>query len=310
MDTVTTYTLKDLDYLDFPGKALAVLGDPVRHSLSPAMHTAALAVLSETDASFEDWRYYRFEVPAAELSVALPRFHAKGFAGLNLTVPHKVLALETVTELSKEAAVMGAVNTLKRMDAGWVGYNTDGYGLERGIESMLNQSLKGSVVMLAGSGGAARAAAVQCLRSGCSKLYLGNRTPERLAGLCEILEELNEESMVETFSLNAIPAGLPNSGLFINATSLGLREDDPAPIEVDALPSGWSVYDMVYNPPETQLLHSAAQRGLRCANGLSMLVHQGARALEIWTGASVDAKVMYTAAELAISGNKGGGSDV
>ena len=309
MDTEKTFTLEDLDRLEFPGTALAVLGAPVRHSLSPAMHNAALAVLADSDARFADWAYYRFEVPASELAAALPRFHAKGFAGLNLTVPHKVLALETVTELSGDALAMGAVNTLKRAESGWVGYNTDGYGLERGVESMLDVHLEGSVVMLAGSGGAARAAAVQCLRSGCPKLYLGNRSPKRLAGLCEILAAMEAQSTVETFSLQALPADLPANGIFINATSLGLRREDPSPVEVGALPSAWSVYDMVYNPPETRLLAAARARGMNCANGLSMLVHQGARALEIWTDCPVDAVVMQSAAKAAIAGNTGGEPD-
>ncbi|CAI8343766.1 MAG: Shikimate dehydrogenase (NADP(+)) [Opitutia bacterium UBA7350] len=309
MDTHKTYTLEDLDRLEFHGTPLAVLGDPVEHSLSPVMHNTAISKLAQTDQHFKDWAYYRFTVPAVELSSALQGFYSKGFEGVNLTVPHKVLALKTVTDLSGDAMAMGAVNTLKRGDDGWLGYNTDGYGLERGLLATLGQSLKGSVVMLAGSGGAARAAAVQCLLSGCKKLYLGNRTPERLGELREILAALGKLMEVEVFSLAALPEDLPKVGIFINATSLGLRGDDPSPIEVQALPSDWVAYDMVYNPPQTQLLTAAASRGMKCANGLSMLVYQGARALEIWTGQTVDATVMRNAAEAALAKKERESSD-
>lgn len=301
MDTEKIYTLEDLDRLEFHGTPLAVLGDPVKHSLSPAMHNAALEALVSIEDKYKDWAYYRFVVPAAQLSSALLRFYSKGFAGLNLTVPHKVLALETVTHLSGDAVAMGAVNTLKRGDEVWIGFNTDGYGLEQGLQTTLSQSLKDSVVMLAGSGGAARAAAVQCLRSGCKKLYLGNRSPDRLAELCKILDELNAPSDVEIFPLGALPNDLPHDGIFINATSLGLRSGDALPIDVLALPPNWVVYDMVYNPAETHLLKAASSGGMKCSNGLSMLVHQGARALEIWTGQAVNASVMQTAAEATLA---------
>lgn len=304
MNTEKTYTLEELDRLEFPGTALAVLGDPVKHSVSPAMHNAALAVLAESDARFKDWAYYRFEVPAAALLEALPRFHAKGFMGLNLTVPHKVLALDSIETLSGEAAAMGAVNTLKRTESGWEGFNTDGYGMERGLKEELGLALRGSEIILVGSGGAARAAAVQCLLSGCAKLYLGNRSQGRLAGLYEILRDMKSGIPIETFELNHPPSDLPEAGVLVNATSLGLRAEDPAPIAVAGLPKGWSVYDMVYNPPETRLIKEARARGMAAANGLSMLVHQGARALELWTDAPVDSDKMQSAAEAALAQNR------
>lgn len=303
MNTEKTYTLEDLDRLEFPGTALAVLGDPVKHSLSPVMHNTALALLAESDGRFQDWAYYRFEVPATALLEALPRFHAKGFKGLNLTVPHKVLALETVEELSAEAAAMGAVNTLRRTDAGWEGFNTDGYGMERGLQDELGQELRGHEILLVGSGGAARAAAAQCLRSGCAKLYLGNRSQDRLAELYEILRDMNTGIPIQTFQLSDLPTDLPETGVLINATSLGLRGADPAPVTVADIPPAWAVYDMVYNPPETRLLKAARARGMPCANGLSMLVHQGARALELWTDAVVDAGRMEAAAKAALAQN-------
>jgi shikimate dehydrogenase len=303
MNTEKTYTLEDLDRLEFSGTSFAVLGDPVKHSLSPVMHNAALAVLAESDARFKDWSYYRFEVPAAGLLEALPRFHAKGFMGLNLTVPHKVLVLDSIQTLSVEATAMGAVNTLKRTELGWEGFNTDGHGMERGLNEELGLALRDSEIMLVGSGGAARAAAVQCLCSGCAKLYLGNRSQARLAELYGILRDMETGVPVETFELEHPPVDLPEAGVLINATSLGLRVEDPSPIAIAGLPKGWSVYDMVYNPSETRLLKDARARGMAVANGLSMLVHQGARALEYWTDVPVDARTMRSAAEAALAKN-------
>lgn len=300
MDTDTTYTLDDLERLDFPGTPLAVLGDPVRHSISPAMHNAAIARLRKTDSRFKDWAYYRFEVPADRLLEALPRFHRKSFLGLNLTVPHKVIAMAGIEGLSPDAERMGAVNTLVWDEMGYDGFNTDGFGLKRGLAEDLGLSLKGATVLLLGSGGAARAAAVQCLLEACARLYIGNRSPERLAGLLEILEGMEGGDRVESFALDRLPDGLPGEGILINATSLGLKEGDPAPVDLAALPRGWKVYDMIYNPARTALLKAAAGRGMDAANGLSMLVYQGLRSLEIWSHEKVDARSMMSAATHAL----------
>ena len=115
-------TLDDLPGWSFRGTALAVLGQPIAHSVSPAMHNAALAELARTQPRFADWRYFRFEVPPARLAEALPRLHAAGFHGLNLTVPHKVLAFDLVPEKDPAAAAVGAINTLGRTAAGWRGH--------------------------------------------------------------------------------------------------------------------------------------------------------------------------------------------
>lgn len=296
LDTEFTYTLKDLETLEFAGTSLAVLGHPVRHSVSPAMHNAAIAQLRELDSRFADWAYYRFDVPPELLHEALPIFHAKNFLGLNLTVPHKVLAMEAIQAVSADGERMGAVNTLVWNEFGYNGYNTDGYGLSCGLRQDLNVDLKGQHVLLLGSGGAARAAAVQCLLEGCAQLSIGNRSPERLQGVLDVLTAMPSGNDVKTFALNRLPTDLPESGVVVNATSLGLKEADAAPIDVSQLPAGWKVYDMIYNPEKTTLLQSAAVSGHAIANGLSMLVNQGARSLEIWSKESVDARIMMRAA--------------
>ncbi|PDH30397.1 MAG: shikimate dehydrogenase [Puniceicoccaceae bacterium MED-G31] len=300
MDTKRTYTLDDLENLDFPGTPLAVIGSPIEHSLSPAMHNAALNKLRRQDTHFNDWAYYRFEIPEDDLFDALPNFHTRNFIGLNLTVPHKVLALQSLQSVSADAKYMGAVNTLVRVESGYAGYNTDGYGLRRGLEIDLDQSLKGSSVLIIGSGGAARAAAVQALLDGCDQLFIGNRSPARLAGLVEALSALGGDNCVQTFTLDQLPKNLPQTGIAINATSLGLNIADPAPIDVHQLPSNWKVYDMIYNPCSTQFIREAQSCGLLAANGLSMLVHQGAHSLRLWSKKKVDERSMLEAAMEAL----------
>ena len=300
MKTEKTYYFEDLESIEFTGVSLAVIGHPIEHSLSPVMHNAALSKLSETDERFRDWAYYRFDIPPEQLAEALPLFHKHKFHGLNLTIPHKVQALDLIEQVSQEAQLMGAVNTLLWNETGYSGLNTDGYGLERALELDLAVTFKGTSVMLLGSGGAARAAAVRAILSSCARLYIGNRSADRLQSLLKALQPIASEIDIHTFNLNELPHDLPDSGMVINATALGLKSDDPTPINVSQLPAKWKVYDMVYNPPKTILLKQAEARGLEVANGLSMLVYQGARALENWTQKAVDANIMMIAAHAAL----------
>lgn len=152
MDTDRTYTLQDLHELDFPGTPLAVLGYPVKHSVSPAMHNAAIAVLQEQASRFRDWQYYRFEIEPERLAEALPLFHRKNFLGLNLTVPHKIIAMDLVQGVSADGQRIGAVNTLVWDELGYDGFNTDGYGIKTGLQVDLAVELPGAHVMLLGSG--------------------------------------------------------------------------------------------------------------------------------------------------------------
>jgi len=216
--------------------------------------------------------------------------------GLNLTIPHKVQAMDLIYGVSPDAERMGAVNTLVWGEHGYDGFNTDGYGLKKALIAELDAPLKGATVLLLGSGGAARAAAVQCMLEGCAKLYVGNRSVERLEQLMAVVRAMPGGARAEAFALAEPPADLPERGILVNATSLGLKESDPTPFDVNRLPMGWVVYDMIYNPEATRLLQEARARGLAAANGLSMLVHQGVRSLEIWSHAEVDAHTMMRAA--------------
>ena len=291
------FTLRDLETWSHPGTSLAVLGHPIKHSVSPPMHNAALAALGRTD-----WCYHRFDVHPDHLPGALELLHVKNFHGVNLTVPHKIIAFVRVAEIDPAARPVGAVNTLRWTPRGWLGFNTDGYGLAAAVRETLGRDLAGTHAILLGAGGAARGAAVECLGRGCASLWIANRTPENLKGLLTQLAPLAGSIPLRGFSPVAPPADLPSGALVINATSAGLRPDDPAPIDLTALPNVAAVFDMIYNPPRTPLLRQADFLGLPHANGLAMLVHQGAKSLEIWSGApaSSTAPTMLAAARAAL----------
>lgn len=302
MSADPVHFLADLAAWSYPGTALAVLGHPIAHSVSPPMHNAALAELARTDARFAGWKYFRFDIPPGDLPRALDLLHRAKFHGLNLTVPHKIIAFDRVAEVEAAARPLGAVNTLRWQAHGWQGDNTDGYGLATAVRETLGRELAGAAVVLLGAGGAARGAAVECLQRGCASLWIANRTRENLDRLLTALAPLAGGIPLHGFAPAAPPRDFPTGTLVINATSSGLRAADPAPVDLAHLPRPAAVYDMIYNPPQTALLRAAAALGVPHANGLSMLVHQGAKSLEIWSGVAAGrtAPTMAAAARAAI----------
>ena len=301
--TEPTHTLADLEHWSFPGPALAVVGQPVAHSLSPVMHNAALAALADSRPEFAAWRYFKFDVAPADLKTALGLFHRNRFVGLNLTVPHKALAVSLLDSADDFVRAAGAANTLSVTTTGWRGTNTDGTGLTVGLREELGVTLTGAHVVLLGAGGAARGAAVACLREGCASLWIGNRTAATLRELVADLQHLAGASPLHAFDLAQPPAGLPAGSVVINATSLGLASGDASPLDLSRIARPACVYDMVYRPPQTALLRQAQTLGVRHANGLSMLVHQGACSLELWTQAAVPVPIMQAAARSALGAN-------
>ncbi|MBG29119.1 MAG: shikimate dehydrogenase [Opitutae bacterium] len=298
----STLSIEDLVGWRREGCSLAVLGCPIGHSISPSIHNAALSEMVLSDSRFEDWRYFRFEIPAERLQESLGLFASSGFRGLNLTIPHKVQALDYIDSIDSEATAIGAVNTLVFSEDGKCdGFNTDGHGLERALADDFGFSLEGASVILLGAGGAARAAATRFLSSGCSELWVGNRSSKRLDELFDVLSPDGDQRL-EGFALDEIPLNLPNEEgvLIVNATSLGLHREDELPFDLSTFSNAAIVYDMIYNPMETSFLQSARALGMRTANGLSMLVHQAARSLEIWSGAEVPRPNMFAAARKAL----------
>jgi len=288
-------TLEQVQPLPDGNVGLAVLGFPIGHSLSPQLHNAALEELTSRDPNYKNWSYGKVELAASDLGKALPLFWECGYKGLNLTIPHKVEVLPLLSSIDEDADLMGAVNTLVWKEDGWHGCNTDGYGLEAGLKESLSVALENAQVLIVGAGGAARAAAAQCLRSKCQKLWITNRSPGRLQQVVEVLAQAFGSDRIQSFPLHDLPHEVleVKELVVINATALGLKPEDPCPIELGKFRADCRVYDMVYNPPLTQLLTRASHFQMSHANGLSMLVHQAARALELWTDQRISVAAMY-----------------
>ena len=279
------------------------------------MHNAAFAALGL------NWRYVACEVDPANLRGAISGAQAMGFAGLNLTVPHKLLAVEMVDSLDVSAEVWGAVNTIRfegRSKTGdWLslhefqteppvatrsaGFNTDADGLASSLREDLKINLAGKKVLLLGAGGAGRTAALKLAAENVAQLFLVNRTFSKV-------RELGAE-IAKKFPSVVVGMDYPTDSrmeidLVINATSLGLKTSDALPLDESrfALKRTRAVYDMIYRPAETPLLQAARAAGCQTANGLGMLLHQGARAFEIWTGQTPPVPVMRAALEENIYG--------
>ncbi len=258
---------------------LAVLGFPIAHSASPRMHQPAL------DAAGTDARYIRLEVEPGQIPEAFARMRALGFIGCNVTVPHKFDALETCDEVHPDARALGAVNTVRFDPDATRGFNTDGPGFARAIESDFGIPLSGLSVAIAGAGGGAgQAIATQCVLMGVPKLVLVNRTVEKLGPLVERLRALDSRTEITAlpFDSASLAGQCLACDLIVNTSSLGLKPGEPSILSADCLKPEHLVYDTIYQPPVTPLLALAASSGCLTSNGLSMLLHQGALAFQIW----------------------------
>jgi shikimate dehydrogenase len=290
----------------------AVYGYPVKHSASPAMQNAGI------DALGLNWRYLAFPVHPDHLREAIAGAQAMKFVGINLTVPHKLLAMDMVDELDASARAWGAVNTIrfeaKDASGAWkplrefeeipnelrsVGFNTDADAITRSIHEDLQFELRGARVLLLGAGGAGRVAALKLAEQGVAELFLVNRTASKAE---EVAREISTR-----FPNVRSQVGYPSSSvqLTVNATSLGLKSDDALPLDTArfSIDRCGAVYDMIYRPAETPLLRAAKAVGCRVANGIGMLLYQGAAALEIWSGKPAPVAVMRRALEQNVYGS-------
>jgi shikimate dehydrogenase len=289
----------------------AVYGHPIRHSASPAMQNAGLAALGL------NWRYLAFDVPPEELRPALGGAKAMGFVGINLTVPHKLLALEFVDAIDPSAKSWGAVNTIcfegRDEQGAWRplpefadvpreirshGFNTDADAITHALEEDLRITVTGKKILLLGAGGAGRTAALKFASESVAELFLINRTRSKAEALAREIGTLHPKVKLSL----GYPKGRVD--LVVNATSLGLKSADPLPFDETqfALHQVDAVYDMIYRPAETPLLKLARAAKCQTANGLSMLLHQGTKALELWTGRPAPVAAMRRALEQNVYG--------
>ncbi len=284
----SVYTLSDLRQWKAatadctPPLRLAVIGDPVAHSKSPQMHNPALAAAGIAAA------YTRLHILPGEIAECLRLLPEAGFIGINCTIPHKATVLAAVDAPDETARRAGGVNTvIVQPDGTTAGTSTDGGGFSRAVRESFGASLKDlRILVLGAGGGAGRAVAMQCAAEGCATLTLANRTAEKLSPLAaEIAAFYPAEKISLTTDLAAVD-------LIVNCTAVGMKLDDLSPIPAEQLSARHLVYDTIYVGHRTPLLRAADAAGARGANGLAMLLHQGALAFEQWFARPAPIEVM------------------
>jgi len=281
-------------------RLFAVLGHPIRHSLSPQMQNAAMREMGL------DAVYLAFDVAPERLLESLKVMAAMGFAGVNLTVPLKEFAFRGLKDIDASAKMLGSVNTVKFVDGGMKGYSTDGPGFLLALKKVFKITPSGKSVFLLGCGGAGRAIALTCARAGAAKIALADVDLGRAEKLSENVRDLNGKTSVEIIGADRAErnAAARNVDLVVQASPVGMHRGDPLLLDPDAFRKDQLVYDLIYMFPETRLMRIARKRGACTANGLDMLAFQGARSLEIWTGRKAPAEVMRKELEKAVYGRR------
>jgi len=258
-------------------KVVGLIGHPVEHSLSPKMHNEIYKKIGL------DMIYLAFDIPPDKLLQAVEGIRAMGFAGFNVTIPHKERIISYLDEIEEEARAIGAVNTVKNEKGRLVGYNTDGMGF---ISSLLTRGIqcKGKQILMLGAGGAARAIGIYLAKEEPKEILIYNRTLDRARNLAYAINEYIGKDLSRAVSV--LPS---HPHVIINTTSLGMWPNiEQNPLYGYSLRKDMVVCDIVYNPRMTALLRSADERGCTIVGGMDMLINQGTKAIEIWTGAKLE----------------------
>lgn len=284
--------------IDGQTQLVGVIGWPVAHSLSPAMHNAAFTYAGL------NWRYVPLPVRSGDLAMAVKGLPALGFRGVNITVPHKVDVIPLLDSLTEAVSIVGAVNTIRidRNTGHLEGLNTDMTGFLADIAANSIRINKVSRVLILGAGGASRAAAAGLVRSG-AHVIICNRTLSKAQAIVKFMQSSWAHPNIEAASMDDLPHVTKGVTLIINATPVGMWPDvDSTPWpEGVPFPPGATLYESVYRPLKTRLMSDAEKAGLRAVGGIGMLVYQGAAAFEVWTGrkAPVDVMKMICQQELS-----------
>jgi len=271
-------------------RVYGVIGDPIEHSLSPAMHNAAFNHLKL------DCVFLAFRVKAAELEDAVRGMRGLGIHGLNVTMPHKDAVTKYLDEVDATVKFLGSVNTILNDDGRLLGFNTDGVGALRALRDN-GVDLNGKKLLLLGAGGAAKAIA-HAFAKEVEELYILNRASEKAKDLAEALSRaLGRKVVGDALSPSAVQRNLRDADVLINATSAGMHPNiNQSLVAPQWLKPDLTVMDIVYNPLETKLAKDAKAAGARVVSGVEMLLYQGAASFEIWTGLSAPIEVMRRAA--------------
>lgn len=261
---------------------LAVIGHPVNHSLSPSMHNPALAWMRINA------RYLALDIHPNHLETAVRGFASMGMLGFNATIPHKEKLIPLMDTLDPLAKRIGAVNTVHIKDGLLHGYNTDAQGFTDALFEQFPKQPTDKPVLILGAGGAARGVIVGLLEAGFKTINIANRTQQRAEQIQHDLTPYYPDATFNIFPLNQHYLPLESTQLLVNTTSIGLKEEKNHTIDMTRLPQSACVYDIVYAPETTPLLKSAHNQQLATLDGMGMLLHQGARAFEIWTQQKMD----------------------
>ena len=270
-------------------KLLGVIGDPIEHSLSPVMHNAALTQMCL------DYIYLPLPVRSADLGVAIAGFAAIGLVGFSVTIPHKQAIISLLSEVSADAKVVGAVNTVWRTEAGWSGTNTDVEGFIAPLHALHRDWSQIEPVIL-GNGGAARAVVVGCAQLGCSEIHVVGRDVQKLSQFQQSWVNAPLPVKINVHRWEELPELLPQAELVVNTTPVGMYPHvEQCPLDAEAmqlLRPGAIAYDLIYTPNPTQFLRQAKEQGAVAIDGLEMLVQQGVAALKIWVGQTPPVDIM------------------
>lgn len=258
---------------------LGIIGHPLGHTLSPVMHSTAGESLGL------DLAYYAFDVPPESLGEFMGELRGKGLDGLNVTVPHKTAALQWLDEVSEEAAMIGAVNTIIIREGRLSGYNTDAYGFAESLTQNAGADPAGKNALVLGAGGACRAVVWALARAG-AKVTLANRTMDRAVAIAEDFKKAGIGVTVAPFLPDSLAAAMAAADIVVNSTSVGMKGAGAGALaEVERLlRPGQLAVDIVYRPLDTPFLAAARKAGCSTLDGLWMLIHQGAKSFEMWTG--------------------------
>lgn len=274
---------------------MGIVGWPVTHSLSPVMHNAAFEYLGL------DFCYLPFSVKGGNFDVAIKGIPALNVTGLNITIPYKESVLPYLSEITKEARLIGAVNTVKVEDEKLIGYNTDGMGF---VSSLTERGypVKDRSMLILGAGGAAKAVVYQSAAEGAREIIIANRTLDKASLLKRYIETQFPSIKLEAIGIEYLELKnvISRVDIVVNTTSLGLQKEDPSPLPDGLLHKGLFICDLIYNPPETALIRDARDIGCQYMNGIGMLLHQGAASFKIWTELEPPLEVMRQAIETAI----------
>jgi len=269
-----------------------IFGHPVSQSLSPVMHNSAFSELGL------DCVYVAFDIDPKEIAQATESLRIMGIKGINITIPHKQSIMPHLDEISPDAKLTGAVNTVKNTDGTLLGFNTDVGGVLRAIKEELDFSSDNSRVLLIGAGGAARAVLSGFCMNNTSRVCIANRTTQKAQKLALEFRTHFPDVEISTLSLQddqAISREMNNSDILINASSAGMNGENNLELPIAELREGAVVYDLVYKPLETELVTTAKELGYKASGGLSMLLYQGAESFEIWTGEPAPVETMRKA---------------